>query len=325
MWVGALLFFVFGIVMVVAVAALVATIVIGVAKATVYLAPILLVVAAIIVLRSAGRTWRPVRSIIDAAGSLADGDYSVRVIDAGPSSMRPVVTSFNQMATRLEEAEEQRRRLLADVGHELRTPLTVVRGEIEAMLDGVHQPDVDNLEQLLEEVTVMERLLEDLRTLSLAEAGALALHPEPTDISELLRDVATGQRLVADGSGVVVIVNIDPAVGEVVVDPVRIREVVSNLVVNGLRAMPDGGSLTIRGLVSGGALVVDVTDTGTGIDPDDVDAVFERFRKGSTSSGSGLGLTISRDLVEAHGGSISITSEPGAGTTVQVRLPLIRP
>jgi two-component system sensor histidine kinase BaeS len=324
MWLGGLLFLLFGLLMVAAVIALIVTIVVGVAKAVWFLMPVLVVVAVIAIGRSAGRTWTPVRGLIDAAGSLADGDYTVRVPESGPPSMRPVVSSFNRMAKRLEEAEEQRRRLIADVGHELRTPLTVVRGEIEAMLDGVHQADPDHLEQLLEEVGVMERLLEDLRTLSLAESGALALHPEPADVGELVRDVAAGQRRAAEAAGVVVTVKVGPEVGEAVVDPVRVREVVSNLMVNALRAMPDGGALTLAVGIALGKIVIDVRDTGMGIDPDDVDAMFERFRKGSTSSGSGLGLTISRDLVEAHGGSITIDSEPGAGTTVRVRLPLIR-
>jgi two-component system sensor histidine kinase BaeS len=324
MWVGGLLFMLFGIFTVMAVVALIFAVAIGVAKVAWFFMPVLLILFGAFIVKSAGRTWTPVRGLIDAAGSLADGDYSARVSESGPPSMRPVARSFNQMATRLEEAEEQRRRLLADVGHELRTPLTVVRGEIEAMLDGVHRADPDHLEQLLEEVAVMERLLEDLRTLSLAEAGALALHPEPVDVADLVRDVVAGQRRTAEAAAVVVTVTADPEVGEVVLDPVRVREVVANLVVNALRAMPDGGALRLRVGVDLGKLVIDVKDTGMGIDPEDLDAVFERFRKGSTSSGSGLGLTISRDLVEAHGGSISIDSEPGEGTTVRVRLPLVR-
>lgn len=120
----------------------------------------------------------------------------------------------------------------------------------------------------------------------------------------------------------VVRVNVSPGVGEVVVDAVRIREVVVNLVVNALRAMPDGGGLTLRLRRDGRDAVIQVADTGLGIDPAETDQVFERFRKGSTSSGSGLGLTISRDLVRAHGGTISIASRPGKGTTATVSLPL---
>ena len=270
------------------------------------------------------RTWRPVRRLIAAAGRLADGDYSARVNPSGPSSSRRVMSSFNEMARRLEDAEQQRRRLLADLGHELRTPLTVIRGEMEAIVDGVHAPDPEHMETLLEEVAVMERLLEDLRTLSMAEAGSLALHPEPVDLVALVTEAADSQRRAADSQAVAVIVDGAPDVGDVFVDPVRVREVVSNLIVNSLRAMPEGGALKIVVRADAADAVIRVADTGVGIPADDLEPVFERFHKGSTSAGSGLGLTISRDLVEAHGGSISISSRVGAGTTVEVRLPLRR-
>ena len=152
--------------------------------------------------RGLGRTWGPVRRLIEGLGALADGDYSARVPDAAAGPIRPVVLSFNETARRLEESDEQRRRLLADLGHELRTPLTVVRGEVEAMLDGVHPSDPDHLEVLLDEVTVLERLIEDLRTLSLAEAGALTLHREPTDLGALVGDVADAHRRSAAAAGI---------------------------------------------------------------------------------------------------------------------------
>ncbi len=272
---------------------------------------------------SGARTLRPVRRLIDAAGRLADGDYSVRVSPAGSGSSRRVVRSFNSMAERLESADEQRRQLLADLGHELRTPLTVVRGEIEAIVDGVHQPDPEHMQQLLDEVAVMERLLEDLRTLSMAEAGALALHVEPTDLSTLVADAVESHRRMADEQAVAVSIAADD-VGDVLVDPVRIKEVVSNLTINALRAMPAGGALRVTVREHGGEAMIRIKDTGVGIHEEDLEAVFERFRKGSTSAGSGLGLTISRDLVDAHGGVIDIHSEVGAGTTVEVLLPIRR-
>ncbi|NND02761.1 MAG: HAMP domain-containing histidine kinase [Acidimicrobiia bacterium] len=272
---------------------------------------------------SGARTLRPVRRLIDAAGKLADGDYSVRVNAAGSASSRRVVRSFNSMAERLESADEQRRQLLADLGHELRTPLTVVRGEIEAMVDGVHAPDPEHLQQLLDEVAVMERLLEDLRTLSMAEAGALALHVEPTDLSALIADAVESHSRTADSQAVAIAIDTDD-VGEVLVDPVRVKEVISNLTVNALRAMPDGGALRVAVRRDGSDALILIKDTGVGIHDEDLDAVFERFRKGSTSAGSGLGLTISRDLVDAHGGTIDIRSEVGVGTTVEVRLPMRR-
>ena len=288
------------------------------------LAPLVAVVLVVLIVRWVRRTWLPVRNLISAAGSLADGDYSVRVEPDGSTAIRPVARSFNDMAGRLERADEERRRLLADLGHELLTPLTVVRGEIEAMLDGVHRADPDHLELLLEEVTVMERLIEDLRTLSLAEAGALALHPEPIDLPDLVGDVLEAHRRSVAAASVEVEVRVGDDVGEVVLDPVRIREVLANLVVNAIRAMPEGGTLSVGGRIDGDSLVVDVADTGTGIDQAELARVFDRFRKGSTSTGSGLGLTKSRDLVEAHGGTITMASTVGVGTTVTVALPLVR-
>jgi len=235
--------------------------------------------------------------------------------------MRAALNSFNAMAGRLETADEQRRRLLADLGHEMRTPLTVVRGEIEAMLDGVHEIDAEHLGLLLNEVQVMERLLEDLRTLSLLDAGRLPLHPESTDLVALVEDVADGYRRRAGEAGVAVEVEADQGSAEIMLDPVRIREVLTNLADNALRAMPEGGrlGLAVRASPGGGSIVV--TDTGTGIAPSDLDQVFDRFHKSSTSRGSGLGLTISRNLVEAHGGTIEMESDRGVGTTVRIELP----
>jgi signal transduction histidine kinase len=270
--------------------------------------------------RGIRRNFLPARDLIRAAGDLAEGDYTARAASPSSPAMAAAVDSFNQMASRLENADLQRRELLADLGHELRTPLTVIRGGIEAMLDGVHRPDTEHLDLLLGEVGVMERLLEDLRTLSLAEAGSVVLHREPTDLNDVIGDVAEAHRRSADDAGVVVVIELDREVGEVDVDPVRIREVVSNLVVNALDAMPDGGALTLRTQAVSKGVAIEVEDTGVGIHEDDLDSVFDRFHKGEASSGTGLGLTISRDLIEAHGGKIAMRSEPGAGTTVRVEL-----
>ncbi|MDJ0662923.1 MAG: HAMP domain-containing sensor histidine kinase [Acidimicrobiia bacterium] len=289
------------------------------------IAPLVALALVALVVRYYRRTLRPVREVIGAAGSLAGGDYSVRVANEGSATMRSVTRSFNEMAERLEGADEARRRLLADLGHEMRTPLTVVQGEIEAMLDGVHTPDAEHLELLLEEVAVMERLLEDLRTLTLAESGSLSLHLEPLDVADLVQDVLEAHRRTIAAAQIAVTTELAPDLGEVVLDPVRMREILANLVVNAIRAMPEGGTLTASAAVDEESVHLRIADTGTGISEEDLPFVFERFRRGSTSSGSGLGLTITRDLVEAHGGSIGINSTVGAGTTVTVALPLVRP
>lgn len=267
------------------------------------------------------RMWTPIRHLIGAAGRLADGDYDTRVDPDGPVLTRPVLASFNRMAARLQDADEQRRRLLADVGHELRTPLTVLRGDLEAMVDGVRPIDEAQLRHVLDDVAVVERLLDDLRTLSLAESGALVLHREPTDLAATIRDATDRLRGIAAASEVDVDVDVADSVPALDVDPVRIHQVVSNLVVNAIGATPAGGGVRLALRARPAAVVLDVADTGVGIPPDEVGHVFERFHKGAGSSGTGLGLTISQDLVVAHGGTLEIADTSPAGTTVRMTLP----
>lgn len=294
--------------------------VVGVAVVWVVIGAVLVGAATVLV-----RMWRPVRRLIHVGGRLADGDYSARVSEDGPVMTRPVLQSFNRMAARLQTADAQRRQLLADLGHELRTPLTVIRGDLEAMLDGVRPVDVEHLRHLLDDVEVLERLLDDLRTLSLAEAGALDLHRESTDLAGVATDVVSGQQRAAMVAGVSLAV--DDAGGDtaVDVDPVRIHQVLSNLVVNALGATPPGGTVTVA--VGGDATRarVEVRDTGVGIPDDEIAHVFDRFHTGSGSSGTGLGLTISRDLVEAHGGALTVPRSGPDGTTMRVELPTTPP
>ena len=190
--------------------ALIATAVVGVASAGrvgVILATLVVVVAGGWLLRGlVRRTWSPVRDLIGAAGRLADGDYSARVDERSSAAMRAVGSSFNAMAERLEEADEQRRRLMSDLGHELRTPLAVIRGEIEAVIDGVHDGGPEHMESLLDEVEVLERLIEDLRVLTLSEAGKLPLQTEHADLMKVVEDVATSYRPTAAASGVEILV-----------------------------------------------------------------------------------------------------------------------
>jgi histidine kinase len=239
-----------------------------------------------------------------------------------------MIRSFNDMARRLETSDDLRQRLLADVGHELRTPLTIVRGELEAMADGVRELNEVEVRRLLEDVAGMERLLDDLRTLSTTEAGMLTLHREPTDVTALVRSVVERFRSEADAAGVVLLQSsgVDNAApAEVNVDPHRIGEVILNLLTNALRAVGPGGRIEVRSTTEqsdgGWWSVIEVDDDGVGLAPDQLEAVFERFHRGADSNGSGLGLTISRGLVEAHGGTLSAAGTPGSGTTMTVRLP----
>ena len=265
----------------------------------------------------------PLGELVDAAHRIEAGDYAVRVAERerGPGEMRGLGRAFNGMAERLESEDATRRRLLADVSHELRTPLAVIQGNLEALLDGVYPPDEAHLTPILEETRVLERLIDDLRTLSLAESGALPLHREPTDPAVLLEDVAAAHRARAAESRVEVRLDTHDALPTIDVDAVRMRQVLSNLVDNAVRAMPDGGSIMLSAARRETGVVLAVTDDGPGIPADLRESVFERFTKSETSRGSGLGLAIARAIVEAHGGGIAAASRPsGRGTSIVIEL-----
>jgi two-component system sensor histidine kinase BaeS len=287
---------------------------------------LLLGVAALLVVARVFRTIsRPLGDLGDAAGRLEAGDYSVRVDqpERGPGELRALVTAFNTMAARLESEDATRRRLLADVSHELRTPLAVIQGNLEALLDGVYPPDEAHVRPILDETRVLERLVDDLRTLSLAESGALPLHREPTDPAVLLEDVAAAHRARAGATKVLLLVDAPADLPPIDIDPVRMRQVLSNLVDNAVRAMPDGGTIRLSAFAeAAGGAWFEVTDDGPGI-PEDLRAtVFERFTKSAASRGSGLGLAIARAIVTAHGGTISASPGPaGRGTTIRLELP----
>lgn len=269
-----------------------------------------------------GRFARPVSELVDAAERIEAGDYAVRVRVRGPRTLRSLASAFNSMSERLEGSERERRRLLADVTHELRTPLTIVQGNLEALLDGVYPADTVHLEPILDETRVLSRLVDDLRTISIAEAGALALHPEPTDIGELVTDTVRSFRAQADGGGITLDAAIDGELPQLDVDPVRIREVLTNLLANALRFTPRGGSVRVTGAASDGQVRISVGDTGPGIAPDALAHVFDRFYKSAESRGAGLGLAIAKSLVVAHGGAIEAKSAPGQGTEMRITLPV---
>jgi two-component system sensor histidine kinase BaeS len=289
-------------------------------------AAILIGLFVLIVLGMAGGALRraaaPVGELIEASGRVEAGDFSARVPEEGPREVRSLARAFNSMSARLEEMEAQRQSTLADVSHELRTPLTVIQGNIEALLDGVYPADAEHLAPILEEARVMERLIEDLRTLTLVEAGSLVLHREPTELASLLPEVAAGYRGQAEQAGVQLIVTVADNVPVLDLDPARIREVAANLVTNALRHTPEGGSIDLAARLVGNEAEVTVRDTGSGMSRDELDRIFDRFYRSPDSPGSGLGLPIARDLVEAHGGTLTATSEVGRGTTIRFTLPL---
>jgi signal transduction histidine kinase len=275
---------------------------------------------AVVLRRVAG----PVADIVSAADRIAHRDYRVRVAvpEYGPAWVGNTARAFNAMAKELDAQDKARRHLMADVAHELRTPLAVIQGRLEGLIDGVYPRDDERLQGLLEVTRVLARLVEDLRMLSTTESGALALAREPTDLAALAQDVAASLGPQAAEAGVALGVESDPAeIEPIAIDPLRIREVLTNLVTNALRHTPRGGRVVIRVRALSRAIEARVIDTGAGISEEDLPRIFDRFYKGAGSPGSGLGLTIARNLVEAHGGTIRAESPPGAGTTVVVSLP----
>ena len=275
----------------------------------------------LLVVRLVRRTGSPVADLIEAAGRVERGDLSTRLPERGPAELRSVARAFNSMSTRLEENDASRRRLLADVSHELRTPLTVMQGTLEGILDGLYPADEAHLVPVLEETRVLSRLIDDLRTLSLSEAGVLRLHREPTDLGRLIEEVVAGHRAAADGAGVRIAVDAPADLPPVEIDPSRIRQVVGNLVANALRFTPAGGRVSVTAGSDPNGAWVRVRDTGPGIGSEDIEHVFERFYRSPGSQGSGLGLPIARNLVHAHGGQITVASPPGGGTEVRFTLP----
>lgn len=275
--------------------------------------------------RSVRRAAGPVGDLIEASGKVEQGDFSARVAETGPREVRGLARAFNAMSARLEETEQQRRSALADVSHELRTPLTVIQGNLEALLDGVYPADAEHLQPIIEETRVMERLIEDLRTLTMVEAGSLVLHREPTDLANLLADIAASYRGQADQAGIALTAMTGDDLPILDIDPARIREVVSNLLTNAIRHTPRDGKVELSAALVDDRVEVTVHDTGSGIPPDQLERIFDRFYRAPGSPGSGLGLPIARSLIEAHGGEIVATSELRAGTTVRASIPINSP
>ena len=274
--------------------------------------------------RNLHRLSAPLDDLLAASNRVADSDYSVRVEEKGPREVRSLARAFNVMATRLQEHDHQRRDLLADVTHELRTPLTIIQGNLEGMLDGIYAADDAQLKLLMDETHLLSRLVDDLRTLALAESGSLVLNRASTDLSLLIRE--TLQAFHAQAAAARVRLDFQEQNGPLLnIDPERIRQVLTNLIGNALRYTPPEGLVAIRTDVSQHSAenfcAVTVSDSGPGVPAADLPHIFERFHKSSDSGGMGLGLSIAKSLVEAHGGKIEAHSRPGQGTEIRFTLP----
>lgn len=270
------------------------------------------------------RSGRAVGGLIDAADRVASGELEARVPAASGATLARLTTSFNQMAERLETNELRRRELLADIVHELRTPLQVMRGSVEGMLDGVYPLDAERLRVVVDQTETMARMLDDLRTLSMAEAGVLELHVEPLDPRAVVEHTVETFAVTARDAGVQLRGEIDEGLPTIDADPVRVREVLANLATNALRLTPDGGSVTVSAHAGDDGLRLEVRDSGPGIPPAERHAIFDRFVTTADAGGTGLGLAIAKRLVQAHGGTIVAMDAPGGGTLMRVDLPADR-
>jgi signal transduction histidine kinase len=276
------------------------------------------------------RFTSPLSETMKAADALAGGDFSARVPVEGSGEFRRFAHSFNAMAQALETTDRQRRELLADIAHELRTPLTIIQGNLEGLRDGVYEATPEQMGLVLDETQKLGRLVDDLRLLTLAEAGQLPLDLQVLEVHQLLTDVRDVFASQAGEAEIALLVEVPEPLPSVLADPQRLGQVLGNLVANALRHTPGGGAVTLgaAGEPGGEAVRLWVSDTGQGIAAEDLSRIFDRFWRGDRSrshesgASSGLGLAIAKSLVEAHGGQIWAKSQVGEGTTVSCILPL---
>ena len=268
---------------------------------------------------------RPLSQLAQAARAFAAHNWDQRVKVGGTEEVAEVSFAFNAMADSLQQAETLRRNLMADVAHELRTPLTVLQGNLRAMLDGVYPLERGEIATLYDETRLLNRLVDDLRELALAEAGQLKLNLQAIDLAAPIRSTVTNFMPVAEERGLTLEAQIDRPV-EVRADPDRVAQVLRNLIANALWHTPPQGHIAVEARPSDRGWRISITDTGEGIAPEDLPHVFDRFYRAAQprtrhNGGSGLGLAIAKSLVEAMGGQIGVESELGRGSRFWFTLP----
>ncbi len=294
---------------------------------------IALALAAAVTFFLSRRILSPVRALTSTAHQLGKGDFSQRVDIKDKGELGDLARTFNSMADDLERTEKLRKNMVADIAHELRTPLTNVSGYLEAIRDEVVKADNETISFLSEEVELLSRLVNDLQELTLADAGELKMVRQNEDITHLIKQsVAALQTRVMD-KRLELSTDIAPGLPQVFIDYQRIAQVLRNFLVNAITHTPNGGKIVVAARPLGGLIEISVTDTGEGIPAKDLPNMFERFfrvdkSRGRSTGGSGLGLTIAKRLVEAHGGSVAVASEEGKGSrfsfTLPVEMPLIQ-
>lgn len=286
-------------------------------------------VAAFFAFFAASSYTKPLRQLTEASHAMKRGVFQQEVPVTSDDELGALTLAFNQMSADLARAQKARRQMTADIAHDLRTPLTVITGYLEAMCDGTLPPTSERLNTVRREAEQLHRLVADLRTLSLADAGELTLAREPVQLHALIDQTvkAFEQRAAAKGIELTVVAPENLPVLEL--DPERMARVLANLLANGLHHTPRDGAVVLSATESSGDIEISVTDTGPGIAPENLPHVFDRFYRADASrtdddghSGhSGLGLAIVKSIVETHGGSVSVESDPGKGSSFKLRFP----
>ena len=272
------------------------------------------------------RILAPVKALTATAHRLGNGDLSQRVEVRGKDEVSELGRTFNSMASNLEKAEQLRRNMVADIAHELRTPLTNLQGYLEAIRDKVVKPDAEMIDSLNEDAVMLSRLVNDLQELSLAEAGALKLDCQPDDIARLIKQAVASTQARATAKGLALTTDLAGGLPPLNIDAYRISQVLRNLLDNAL-AHTDEGGITVSARQHGQQVEIAVADTGQGIPPEDLGNIFGRFyrvdkSRARATGGTGLGLTIAKRLIEAHGGDIRVESELGQGSRFTITLPV---
>ena len=270
---------------------------------------------------------RPMQQLALSARKIASGDLTQRMQHKSDDEVGEVSNAFNLMVEQLEQKEKGRKQLLADVAHELRNPLSIVQGNLEAWLDGVIKPTPEQIASVYDETVLMNRLITDLRELSLAEAGQLKLHLEKTDLKEIINAEVTGFQARCQEKSISLVSEVIDGLPAVNADRDRIRQVLHNLLENALRYTPTKGSIKVKAdLDNNRQIAVSVSDSGSGIERADLPFIFEHFYKADKSrqrsyGGAGIGLALVKKYVELHGGQVWVESEVGKGSTFYFTLP----
>lgn len=298
-------------------------------QVSVIIVPVAILACAVAIVLGLFLTWQltgPLRKLTGAAQAIAGGDLSQRVDIRSGDELGQLGHAFDDMAESLDRAESLRRNMVADIAHELRTPLSVMRGNLEGILDGVFEPTDENIASIHKETVLLSRLVDDLQELALAEAGQLRIEPESTDLGALIERTVRSVSPQAQKEDLTIVKDLPDDLPPVSADPQRIGQVLFNLLDNALRHSPAGGTITVKARGLEQVVQVNVTDQGPGLNEEELSLVFERFYRGDkararATGGAGLGLTIVKQLVEAHTGRVWAESEAGKGATFSFTLP----